>query len=91
MAIGVASRLLLSSKLSMNGSCSSMLMSAFQSRWQKKSALSLLKAIRKHIGFNAKINSIITTLHMVSCVLITSIDFFRQKVPMSKAMSIPRS
>lgn len=32
-----------------------------------------------------------TTLHMVSCVLITSIDFFRQKVPMSKAMSIPRS
>ena len=65
-------------------------MSASQNHWQKKFALSLLRAIKRHIGFSVKINSIITMLHMVFCVLITSIDFFRQKVLMLKDMSILR-
>lgn len=67
-----------------------MLTSAFQSRWQKKSALSLLRVIKRHIGFSVKINFTITMLHMVFYVLITSTDFFRQRVPMSKDMSILR-
>lgn len=67
-----------------------MLMSASQSRWQRKFALLLLKMIKKHTGFSVKTNFTIIMLHMVFCVPITSTGFFQQKVLMSKDMFILR-